>query len=227
MTNKTAQLSPAFLQRRGTAAAEVAALAIRNRTTVAAIHANAAPTFARLANETAPAQVVQVDQLFPTPPALAQRMAALIPPAGGVGPVRILEPSAGTGRLLDALADTGRAFDVVAVEISQPLAPYLFDKYPSARLFVRDFLSCTADNLGGMFDCVLMNPPFRRGTDIRHILHAQKLTKPGGLVVSLCYDGVEQNRHLRPLCKTWEVLPAGSFASEGTGAGCVLLTLAA
>lgn len=225
--NPSARPSLAFLQRRGTAAAEVAALAVRNRTTVAAIHANAAPTFARLSGETAPSQVIQVDQLFPTPPALAARMAALIPHAEGILPLRILEPSAGTGRLLDAIADLGRPFDVVAVEVSQALAPHLFGKYPSARLFVRDFLACTAEDLGGPFDCVLMNPPFRRGTDIRHILHAQKLTKPGGLVVSLCYDGVEQNRHLRPICKTWEVLPPNSFASEGTGAGCVLCTLSA
>jgi phospholipid N-methyltransferase len=220
--NPAARVSLSFLQRRGQAAARVSDLAEHNRTTAAAIHANAAPTFARLANETAPAHVAQVDQLFPTPPALAARMAALAPSQSR----RILEPSAGTGRLLDALADLGRPFETVAVEVSHHLAPHLFNKYPSARLFVRDFLACSVEDLGGAFDCVVMNPPFRRGLDVQHILHARKFLKPGGLLISLCYGGIVQAKGLRPIATTWEVLPSGSFKSEGTSAETVLLTLA-
>ena len=218
-----ARVSLSFLQRRGQAAARVSDLAEHNRTTVAAIHAAAAPTFARLANDSAPAHVAQVDQLFPTPPALAARMAALVPDTAR----RILEPSAGTGRLLDALADLGRPFETVAVEVSQHLAPHLFNKYPSARLFVRDFLACAVQDLGGPFDCVVMNPPFRRGLDVQHVLHARRFLKPGGLLISLCYGGTAQNRELRPIASTWEVLPSGSFKSEGTTAETVLLTLSA
>jgi phospholipid N-methyltransferase len=220
--NPAARVSLSFLQRRGQAAARVSDLAEHNRTTVAATHAAAAPTFARLAGETAPTHVAQVDQLFPTPPTLAARMASLIPETAR----RILDPQAGTGRLLDALADLGRPFETVAVEVSRELSPHLFNKYPSARLFVRDFLSCSVEDLGGSFDCVLMNPPFRRGLDVQHILHARRFLKPRGLLISLCYGGTAQNRDLRPIAASWEVLPSGSFKSEGTTAEAVLLTLA-
>jgi hypothetical protein len=57
-------------------------------------------------------------------------------------------------------------------------------------------------------------------------LHARQLLKPGGLLISLCYNGTAQNRELRPIATTWEVLPSGSFNSEGTSAETVLLTLA-
>ena len=48
---------------------------------------------------------------------------------------------------------------------------------------------------------------------------------PGGRLVSLCYDGAVQNRNLRPMATTWEVLPVGSFKCEGTGAGVVMLSI--
>jgi 16S rRNA G1207 methylase RsmC len=73
----------------------------------------------------------------------------------------------------------------------------------------------------------MMNPPFRRGLDVQHILHARRFLKPGGLLISLCYGGIVQARGLRPIATTWEVLPSGSFKSEGTTAETVLLTLSA
>jgi 16S rRNA G1207 methylase RsmC len=74
-------------------------------------------------------------------------------------------------------------------------------------------------------DAVIMNPPFKMGRDIKHILHAFENLAPGGLLISLCYNGVKQNKQLKPLADTWEVLPAGSFKAEGTRAEIVLLTL--
>jgi 16S rRNA G1207 methylase RsmC len=81
--------------------------------------------------------------------------------------------------------------------------------------------------LGGPFDCVVMNPPFRRGLDVQHVTHARQFLKPGGLLISLCYNGMVQAKGLRPIASTWEVLPSGSFKSEGTAAETVLLTLSA
>lgn len=171
-------------------------------------------------NGTAPVAVSSFN-LFPTPPDLAARMVALASIEPGH---RVLEPSAGTGRILDRIPECA---DLVAVELSPDLQAHLFRRYPRAKLKSGDFLARTAADLGGLFDRVVMNPPFQRGTDVRHILHARSMLAPGGLLVSLCYHGTAQAKHLQPIARTWDVLPAGSFASEGTAAGVVLMTLGA
>lgn len=180
--------------------------------------------FAALASRhedgTAP-QAVAAFNLFPTPAALARRLVDL---AGIEAGQRVLEPSAGTGRLLDALP-AGCA--VTAVELVPALQGHLFNTYPAARLIAGDFLQRTVEDLGGPFDRVVMNPPFHRGADVAHILHARAMLAPGGCLVSLCYAGTAQARHLQPLAETWEELPAGSFACEGTRADVILLTLRA
>jgi 16S rRNA G1207 methylase RsmC len=92
----------------------------------------------------------------------------------------------------------------------------------ATNLLQRDFLEVAP---AGTFDAVIMNPPFKMGRDIKHIMHALKFLTPGGLLISLCYDGSRQNKQLRPLCDRWNVLPSGTFKSEGTGASVVLLTI--
>ena len=74
-------------------------------------------------------QVVSAPQLFPTPPSLAARMVDL---AGLAIGMRVLEPSAGTGRLLEALPGIvpfgqvrQTALHVVAVEVNSALAARL------------------------------------------------------------------------------------------------------
>jgi predicted RNA methylase len=170
-------------------------------------------------NGTAPVAVSSFN-LFPTPVPLATRMVAL---AGIQAGHRVLEPSAGTGRLLDAMPQGAQ---VVAVEEAQALLAHLFQAYPGVALKAGDFLTRTVEDLGGPFDRVVMNPPFRRGADVRHIRHALSMLKPGGLLVSLCYDGATQRRNLRPIATTWERLPSGSFKDEGTSADVVLMTVA-
>lgn len=170
--------------------------------------------FAALAKN-GPTAAVSSHNLFETPTAIADRMAAMLGPLDGL---RCLEPSAGLGRLYRAC----RGGDWVLVEQAPQCCEHLFGL--GVRLIQDDFLGCDADRLGGQFDRVIMNPPFRLGLDFRHIEHAFSLLRPSGLLVGLCYDGTRQNKRLRPLVDTWEVLPPGSFRSEGTQAGVVLLT---
>ena len=150
-------------------------------------------------------------QLFPTPPAIARRMAAA---AGAAPGHRVLEPSAGTGRLLQALPP---GCDVVAVEVAPALARQI-----GARC--ADFLSLTPADLG-TFDRIVMNPPFGNAQDVRHILHARQFLAPGGVLVALCANGPRQRAALQPLATEWHSLPAGSFASEGTGVNVAMLVL--
>lgn len=160
--------------------------------------------------------VVSAHQLFPTPPDLARQLVSL----AEISPNhRVLEPSAGTGNLLRAI---GNQADKVAVEISAELVAVLMRCGVSGlHIHLADFLSCRPDDDAsdsdslGMFDRVVMNPPFARGSDIKHIRHALGMLKPGGRLVSLCAAGPRQREALRDASQ-WIDLPAGSFKCEGT-----------
>lgn len=178
---------------------------------------------ARHENGTAP-RVVSSFNLFQTPPAIAAQMAAMIPGEA----VRILEPSAGLGRLYLAGLGLGKGSEWVLVDESADCIRELYRLTEPGRgvlLKEADFLGVSMTDLGGAFDAVIMNPPFERGRDVKHIRHAFDILRPGGVLVSLCYNGAIQNRELRPVADSWDVLPAGSFRSEGTGAEVVMLTM--
>ena len=179
-------------------------------------------------------QVVSAPQLFPTPPDLAARMVDL---AGLAVGMRVLEPSAGTGRLLEALPGIvpfgqvrQTALQVVAVEVNAALAARLACSGLAGTVRCADFLQCGADAGDlGLFDVVLMNPPFAQGADIAHITHALTMLKPGGRLVALCANGPRQSASLRPMVEArggeWEDLPADTFKEEGTGVRVALITL--
>jgi hypothetical protein len=71
--------------------------------------------------------------------------------------------------------------------------------------------------------------PFTNGDDIKHIMHALKMLKPGGRLVAICANGPRQNDKLRPLVEArggiWEELPSDTFIGAGTGVRTVLLML--
>jgi hypothetical protein len=171
-------------------------------------------------------KVVSAPQLFPTPPELARRMVevARILPGHDV-----LEPSAGTGNLVRAVGNANHGGRTVLVEHATALCEPLRREFPEAWLLNRDFLDL--DDSIGRFDIVAMNPPFAAGADVAHILHAIRFLKPTGRLVALCANGPRQNEKLRPVIEriggTWEALPEGSFASEGTGVRVALLTVSA
>ena len=136
-------------------------------------------------------QVVSAPQLFPTPPGLAARMVDL---AGFAVGMRVLEPSAGTGRLLEALPGIVRfgqvrqtALQVVAVEVSAALAARLACSGLAGTVRYADFLCCSADDGDlGLFDAVLNEPAFRAkgGRRAHHPRpeDAEAGWPPGGLV---------------------------------------------
>ena len=175
-------------------------------------------------------QIIAAPQLFPTPPALAERMVeeADIQPNH-----RVLEPSAGTGAIVDAIRTAiqaaGGQCDIEAVEINPALAHRLafHDALGANRVRLGDFLEQNG-NLG-QFDRIVMNPPFENGSDIKHIQHAMKMLKPGGRLVAICANGPRQQANLKPLAENsggwYEDLPAGTFASQGTNVNTALLLI--
>lgn len=176
---------------------------------------------ARHDDGTAP-RAVSGFNLFQTPRPIAAAMADLVRPWATRPGARILEPSAGLGRLVEPFAGSSAAW--VLVEEAEECAAAL---RAMLRRDVRrgDFLATTTADLGGAFDCVVMNPPFKQGRDIQHIRHAAAMLRPGGRLVSLCYDGPRQAAELRPMTSEWRTLPAGSFRAEGTDAGVCLLVI--
>ncbi len=86
-----------------------------------------------------------------------------------------------------------------------------------------DFLTVQPEPV---YDRVIMNPPFCRQADIKHVTHALRFLKPnGGLLVSVMSAGVtfRQNKlttDFRQLVEerggVIEKLPEGSFKASGT-----------
>jgi len=170
-------------------------------------------------NGTAP-RAVSAFNLFQTPVEIAEKMAALIP----AGSKTILEPSAGLGRLYRAARKRLPGSSYTIIENAGPCLKELYQLIEGHNTVLKgiDFLEYNPQSL---FDTIIMNPPFKMGTDIKHILHARKMLATGGILISLCYNGVKQNRDLKPICSSWVVLPDGSFKKEGTQASISLLTI--
>lgn len=171
-------------------------------------------------------QVVSAPQLFPTPPDLAARVVGL----ADIGPeMRILEPSAGTGNLISAALDFVEPRLISAVEINPSLANALPSRFKGMAVYPGDFLSKTAWELMGPFDRIIMNPPFKNGADIDHIMHARAMLKPGGRLVAICANGPSRREKLKPLAEDsggfWEDLPDGSFSDSGTNVRAALLII--
>jgi len=178
-------------------------------------------------------KVVSAPQLFATSSKVARRMADLAGPLAGK---RVLEPQAGTGKLVEAIFNEATGADcvrVVAVEINYSLVEglktlrnlTLYANEVNFEIHQGDFLQCNGDL--GLFDAIVMNPPFVNGVDIKHITHAIGFLKPGGRLVSLCANGHRQREQLKPLADYWEDLPPGSFSDQGTNVNVALLVIKA
>lgn len=166
-------------------------------------------------------------QCFFSPPAVVARVAA----AAHLAPnLYCLEPSAGEGAIVGAMLAHGD-LRIHAVEIR----PELAGKLPELRLGVHvgDFLA--VEPVQG-YDRVLMNPPFARGAEVRHVTHALRFLRPGGRLVAVMSTGVTFRTDglyagFRDLVDRHDgsitPLPDESFKASGTGVSTVLVTLAA
>ncbi len=168
--------------------------------------------------------MVSALNLFQTPPELADRLAGCLLPVMG-DDARILEPSAGLGRLYRAVRQAGHAGPVVMVEQSADCCRELYALTVDddrATLKQGDFLARDTVALGGLFDGVIIHPPFRQWRDIKHIQHALTLLKPGGRLVAICANGPRQRDKLMPRADQWHDLPAGTFREAGTAVNAAL-----
>ena len=178
-----------------------------------------------------PVKVVIADQLYTTPKDLASRMVDEL--LGGdrwqANNLSILEPQAGTGVLLGAIGCAWHPNgSMTAVEINHRLANDLEVDFPLANVMQADFLE--VENLG-LFDRIIMNPPFKNGVDIQHSTNAANGLVDDGRLVAICADGGRQRAKLKPLAEDsggfYEPLPSGTFKHADTMVNTALLVIEA
>lgn len=134
------------------------------------------------------------------------------PPA----PLRVLEPSCGDGRILDMVARFGHK----SLGIEYHPIRYAQAQAKGHNVLCANFLECPPRP---DFDRVVMNPPFYGRHYVKHVRHALKFLKPGGILVSVLpatahYDHGE-------LEGEWRDLPVASFAEAGTNVPTGLLRI--
>jgi predicted RNA methylase len=174
-------------------------------------------------------------QFFPTPRELAARVVNRVHASG----CSVLEPSAGRGSLVLECLRLSSPTRIAMIELNPENIPYLKSIPAEGKdLFVHcaDFLSLTPATapigLRGQFDRVIMNPPFNKGQDLKHITHAvTHWLKPGGQLFALMLphedDAISQALGAADdLCSwTTEDIDAGAFKQSGTNIRTSLLLL--
>lgn len=116
-------------------------------------------------------------QFYPTPPDLAAELVRVADIQPGH---RVLEPSAGLGAIASLLPE-----NAVLVESAGLHCLALEAKFRDVRY--ADFLLWR----DGLFDRIVMNPPFDGGRAIRHLEHAASMVAPGGRLVAVLPAGLQ------------------------------------
>ncbi|KNC11551.1 restriction endonuclease subunit M [Pantoea sp. RIT-PI-b] len=171
-------------------------------------------------------------EFFPTPPDVVRHVIHLADIGDGM---KVLEPSAGQGAIAKAAHEA--AADVM-IDMYE-LMPANNDALHALNLRLSgigkpvDFLTIEP---APIYDRVVMNPPFGRQADIKHVTHALKFLKPGGQLVSVMASSVtfrsnKLTSDFRQLIEERgghiEDLPEGAFKSSGTMVNTVIVVIPA
>lgn len=157
-------------------------------------------------------------QFFPTPKAEARDLCSIL---GDLQGKRVLEPEAGQAALADEARASGA--EVVTIENFEPNLNVLRQK--GYNPIDADFLTVKPEDLGELFDAVLMNPPFTKGQDVKHIKHALSFLTSTGSLAAIASAGIEHNSskayaQMRTILETASETPtpieAGAFSESGT-----------
>lgn len=156
---------------------------------------------------------------FATPAALADKLAATL---GPISPSdRILEPSAGDGALIDAVHRIQPDVLVFCYELMPENREVLLRKR-NVLLKGEDFMK---DEISGVYDKIIANPPFAKNQDIDHTLKMYEALKPGGklaVIVSPHWEFSSEKKcqdfriFLEKAGAHIEHIPGGAFKESGT-----------
>lgn len=168
---------------------------------------------------------------FETPLPLVAEMIAL---AGIKAGMKILEPSCGTGRIVRAAIDAGALVYGNEFDEGRALKVDAILAEQGRRCMRMDFIQMEKM---AAYDRVIMNPPFAKRADVRHILHALAFLKPGGRIVAIASASVMfREDKLATLFRstiendyvgTIRALPESSFEESGTHVNtCIIVATA-
>lgn len=168
------------------------------------------------------AEVKKKFQFFPTPKALAR---AMIKEAEILPTDSILEPSAGEWAIYDEFPSKN---DATAIEIQEEKYKILKNIHSREQdeIIHWDFLEYNEKS----FDKIIMNPPFSKNQDVKHILHAYSLLKKWGRIVSVASSSIQHKRtslheelaHLHP---QYIEINEWAFKESGTMVNTVLVII--
>lgn len=154
-------------------------------------------------------------QAFWTPPALAAEVVQM----ANVHSQRVLEPSAGRGALVEACAKAG-AVRVDCIDLNPANVEYLIAEGLRTVKF-GDFLMMKPPK--EKYLRIVMNPPFTRGQDFKHFMHALTWLEPGGILVAIISAGLATSKieqAMEPCGYSYGLtrreVPAGAFKESGT-----------
>ncbi|MFE3992282.1 class I SAM-dependent methyltransferase [Streptomyces goshikiensis] len=119
---------------------------------------------------------------FPTPTELVDEILDLADLQAGH---EVLEPSAGTGAIAERIAERGGVVD--CVELDPDRAEIIRSQGYARQVFAADFLTLP---VSARYDRVVMNPPFAKQLDIRHVRRALRWVRPNGLLVAVMFAGL-------------------------------------
>lgn len=188
---------------------------------------------------------------FPTPDDAARRLLDRVPllQRKDEPQLTILEPSAGTGNLARLCLRSIEVLDkwsggrerykneyrfdnaVDCVEFQAPLARELQRSKLYRKVYNVDFLTLSPATTG-LYDRVVMNPPFDRERDIDHVMHALKFLKDDGSLHAIMSAGTEFRETRKSIAfrdlmskmnARWDDLPPGSFSEVGTNCNALIL----
>ena len=182
------------------------------------------------------AMLMGIPGFFPTPPDIAEQFMQF----ARLGEVRtILEPSAGSGGLIDILRQRHPGAIISYCEINCFLLEILRAKYEKSgdvHFIGRDFFDLDPLIFQPRFDAIVLNPPFERGEDIAHVLHAYKFLARKGILAAIVSGGVFARqdkkasafRDFLTVSKADIVgLPTDAFRPSGTGVRCRMVRIRA
>ncbi len=192
-------------------------------------------------------------QAFYTPESLADRVVRAVGVTSYPGVLRakegraagrplVLEPSVGEGALAVAVIKatgghvsiTAVDIDPVALETAKRRIEAAYKAEPTRGVLdinVHDFLKTSLKD-SVAFDYIVMNPPFAKGADVKHVTHAYDLLAPGGALAAIMWpawqtattkSAVAFRELVASASGVVEDIPPGTF--EHTDVATVLLVL--
>lgn len=161
-------------------------------------------------------ETIKKFQFYPTPREVSEYIVDI---ANIQDMDKVLEPSAGEGHIADYIK-TGK---LTTIELDFTKCDILLKKWYTP--INSDFLTHKWE-----YDKIVMNPPFAKSQDVKHILHAYSLLSPGWILVSVASSSIQTRSgtlydELKSLNPEFIELPEWSFKESGTMVNTVIVKI--